>query len=145
MAGPSCTRAQSQAQEGHRGWDPSASNRWTGELVGGSVSTSLTIVAAHLPSNSTPPTFGNSQRRAPLVSQDVEANAAVGVDVGVVDAGCEVDLGGLKGIIGREMYGEEKKFEPSFSIFISILFRFFCFFPIYGILLTSSMAHSKSM
>lgn len=54
------------------------------------------------------PTFGDGERRAPLVSQDVEANAAVGVDVRVVDAGGEVDLRRLKGVVGREVNGEEE-------------------------------------
>jgi hypothetical protein len=38
-----------------------------------------------------------------LVSQNVQADAAVGVDVGVIDAGGEVDLRGLKWVVGREM------------------------------------------
>jgi hypothetical protein len=41
--------------------------------------------------------------RAPLVSQNVQADAAVGVDVWVVDAGGEVDLRGLEGVVGREV------------------------------------------
>lgn len=53
-------------------------------------------------------TFGNGQGRAPLVSQDVQADAAVRVDVGVVDACGEVDLGRLEGIVGREVNGEEE-------------------------------------
>lgn len=38
-----------------------------------------------------------------MVSQDIETDAAVGVDVGVVDAGGEVDLGRLERIVGREV------------------------------------------
>jgi hypothetical protein len=53
-------------------------------------------------------TFGNSQGRAPLVSQNVETDAAVGVDVGVVDAGGEVDLRGLERVVGREVNSEEE-------------------------------------
>lgn len=53
-------------------------------------------------------TFRDCQRRAPLVSQNVEANAAVGVDVGVVDASCEVNFRGLERIVGREVDGEEE-------------------------------------
>lgn len=53
-------------------------------------------------------TFGHCQRRAPLVSENVEADAAVGVDVGVVDSGGEVDLGRLEGVVGREVDGEEE-------------------------------------
>jgi hypothetical protein len=43
-----------------------------------------------------------------LVSKDVEADAAVGVDVGVIDAGGEVDLRGLEGVVGREMNCKEE-------------------------------------
>ena len=49
------------------------------------------------------PTFADGQSRAPLVSQNVQADAAVGVDVGVVDAGGEVDFRGLEGVVGREV------------------------------------------
>jgi hypothetical protein len=48
-------------------------------------------------------TLGDGQRGAPLVTQNVEADAAVGVDVGVVDPGREVDLWGLEGVVGREL------------------------------------------
>lgn len=54
------------------------------------------------------PTFGNGQRRAPLVTQDVQADATVGVNVRVVDASCEVDLGRLEGIVCGEVDGEEE-------------------------------------
>lgn len=53
-------------------------------------------------------TFRDCQSRAPLVPQDVETDTAVGVDVGVVDAGGEVDLGGLERVVGREMDCEEE-------------------------------------
>ena len=53
-------------------------------------------------------TFRDGQGGAPLVSQDVQADAAVRVDVGVVDAGGEVDLGRLEGVVGREVDGEEE-------------------------------------
>lgn len=54
------------------------------------------------------PTFGNGQRRAPLVTQDVQADATVRVDVRVVDAGCEVDLGRLEGVVCGKVDGEEE-------------------------------------
>jgi hypothetical protein len=38
-----------------------------------------------------------------LVSKNVQADATVGVDVRVVNAGGEVDLWGLEGIVGREV------------------------------------------
>lgn len=43
-----------------------------------------------------------------MVSEDVETDAAVAVDVGVVDAGGEVDLGRLERVVCGEMDGEEK-------------------------------------
>lgn len=53
-------------------------------------------------------TFRDRQRRTPLIPQDVKADAAVGVDVRVVDAGGEVDLGRLERIIRREVDCQEK-------------------------------------
>ena len=44
-------------------------------------------------------TLRNGERRAPLIPQDVQADRAVAVDVGVVDAGGEVDLRGLEGVV----------------------------------------------
>lgn len=52
--------------------------------------------------------FGDGQGWAPLVSQNVEAYATVGVDVWVVDARSEVDLGRLEWVVGREVYGKEE-------------------------------------
>ena len=56
-------------------------------------------------------TFGDGQGRAPLVSQNVEAYATVGVDVWVVDTRSEINLGRLEWVVGREVYGEEE--DPS--------------------------------
>jgi hypothetical protein len=53
-------------------------------------------------------TFRDGESRAPLVSQNVQTDAAVGVDIGVVDASGEVDLGRLEGVIGREVDGKEE-------------------------------------
>ena len=53
-------------------------------------------------------TLGDGERRAPLVPQDVQTDRAVAVDVGVVDAGGEVDLGRLERVVCGEMDGEEK-------------------------------------
>src|ERR1700712_4619945 len=55
-----------------------------------------------------PRTFGDGQSGAPLVSQDVQADAAVAVDVRVVDAGGEVDLRRLEGVVGGEVDREEE-------------------------------------
>jgi hypothetical protein len=53
-------------------------------------------------------TFGDGQGGAPLVTQNVQADAAVGVDVGVVYAGGEVDFGRLERVVGGEVNGEEE-------------------------------------
>lgn len=47
-------------------------------------------------------TFRDSESRAPLVSENVETDRAVGVDVGVVDLRGERDLRGLEGVVGGE-------------------------------------------
>lgn len=43
-----------------------------------------------------------------MIPEDIETDAAVAVDIGVVDLGGERDLGGLEGVVGREGNGEEK-------------------------------------
>lgn len=43
-----------------------------------------------------------------MVSQDVQTDAAIRVDVGVVDTSGEVDLWGLEGVVGREVNVEEE-------------------------------------
>lgn len=53
-------------------------------------------------------TFGDGQSRTPLVPQDIQADAAVGVDIRVVNASGEVDLGRLEWVVGREVNGEEE-------------------------------------
>ena len=53
-------------------------------------------------------TLRNGERRAPLIPQDVQADRAVAVDVGVVDAGGEVDLRGLERVVCGEVDGEEE-------------------------------------
>ena len=52
--------------------------------------------------------LGDGEGGGPLVLEDVEADAAVGVDVAVVDAGGEVDLGGFEGVVGGEVDVEEE-------------------------------------
>lgn len=52
--------------------------------------------------------LGDGERWAPLVPENVETDAAVAVDVGVVDLGGEGNLGGLEGVVGRESDGEEE-------------------------------------
>ena len=43
-----------------------------------------------------------------MVSQDVKANAAVGIDVGMIDTCGEVDFRRLERVIGREVNREEE-------------------------------------
>ena len=53
-------------------------------------------------------TLGDRESRAPLVSEDVKTDAAVGVDVGVVNPGGEVDLRGLEWVVGGEVDVQEE-------------------------------------
>ena len=55
-----------------------------------------------------PLTLGNGQGRTPLVSQNVEADATVRVDVRVVDARSEVNLRRLERVVCGEVDGEEE-------------------------------------
>lgn len=48
-------------------------------------------------------TFGDRQGRTPLVSENVQADAAIGIDIWVIDASREVDFGWLERVIGWEM------------------------------------------
>ena len=50
----------------------------------------------------------DGQRGGPLVLKDVEANRAVAIDVAVVNFGRKGHLGGLEGIVGREMDVQEE-------------------------------------
>ena len=50
-------------------------------------------------------TFRDGKGGAPLVSQDIQTDAAIGVDVGVVNSGGEVDLRGLERVVGRKVDG----------------------------------------
>ena len=53
-------------------------------------------------------TLRDRQRRAPLVTQNIKADAAVCVNVRVVDLCRERDLGGLERVVGREGDRQEK-------------------------------------
>ncbi len=53
-------------------------------------------------------TFGYCESRTPLVTKDVQTDAAVGVDVRVVDSGGEVHFWRLEWVVGREVYGEKE-------------------------------------
>ena len=43
-----------------------------------------------------------------MVSQDIQTDAAVRVDIGVVDTRGEVELWGLEGVVGREVNSQEE-------------------------------------
>ena len=47
--------------------------------------------------------LGDGECWWPLLLQDVQTDWTIGVDVWMVDPGCEVDLCGLEWVIGREM------------------------------------------
>src|SRR3569833_1585676 len=53
-------------------------------------------------------TFRYGQGWAPLVSQDVQADAAVGVDVRKVNACGKIDIGRLERVVCREVENKEK-------------------------------------
>jgi len=53
-------------------------------------------------------TFRDGERRAPLIPQDVQTDAAVAVDVRVVDTGGEVDLRRLERVVGGEVDRKEE-------------------------------------
>lgn len=53
-------------------------------------------------------TLRNRQCRAPLVSQDIKTDAAIAVDIWMVDASGEVDFWRLEWIICWEMDREEE-------------------------------------
>ena len=48
--------------------------------------------------------LGDSQGRAPLITQNVQADASVRVDIGVVDASSEVDLWRLERVVCWKVY-----------------------------------------
>lgn len=54
------------------------------------------------------PAFGDGESRRPLRPQDVQADAAVAVDVRMVDASGEGDLRRLERVVGGEVNGEEE-------------------------------------
>lgn len=53
-------------------------------------------------------TLGDGKRWRPLVTENVQADAPVRVDIRVVDLGREADFGGLEWVIGREGDGKEE-------------------------------------
>lgn len=53
-------------------------------------------------------TLRDCESGTPLVSEDIETDAAVGVDVGMVDARGEVHLGRLERVVGGEVNRQEE-------------------------------------
>ncbi len=53
-------------------------------------------------------TFRDRQRWTPLITQDIQADAAIRVDVWVIDAGGEVDFRRFEWIVGWEVDGKEE-------------------------------------
>ena len=66
----------------------------------------LIIFIAHFSDEKT--NFRDGERGGPLRPQDVEADGAVAVDVGVVDAGGERELGRLEGVVCGEVDVQEE-------------------------------------
>jgi hypothetical protein len=48
-------------------------------------------------------TFADCQCWTPLIPEDIKTDRTVRVDVRVVDLGCELDLGRLERVVGREV------------------------------------------
>lgn len=53
-------------------------------------------------------TFRYRQSGAPLVSKNVQTDAAVRVDVGMIDSSGEIDFRGLERVVGWEVDGQEE-------------------------------------
>jgi hypothetical protein len=85
---------------GRRGWGRSTLSRSKEELW--NVRQALKCIG------SVEPTFRNGQRRRPLIPQNVKTDRTVGIDVRVVDASGEVDLGRLEGVVGGESDAQEE-------------------------------------
>ena len=61
-----------------------------------------------LPVNAIARTFGNCKSRWPLWTKNIQTNAAIAVDVRMVNACCEGDFWWLEGIVSWEMDCEEE-------------------------------------
>ena len=68
-------------------------------------------------------TFGDCQSWTPLISKNIQAYATVGIDVWMIDAGCEVHFGRLKRVVGREVDGEEEDTAGVWTVTLQILVR----------------------
>jgi hypothetical protein len=61
-----------------------------------------------------------------LISENVQTDTAVAVDVGVVDAGGEVDLGGLERVVCGEVDGEEEDTARVWGVTLKVCQRRCC-------------------
>ena len=66
------------------------------------------IVLALITHKETGLTLRDRKGGRPLVSQDIQANRAIGIDVWVVNLGREADLGGFEWVIVGERDGEKE-------------------------------------
>jgi len=52
--------------------------------------------------------FRDGEGRRPLIPQNVKTDAAIGIDIGVVDTSGKVDLWRLERVVGRECDAQEE-------------------------------------
>jgi hypothetical protein len=98
--GRSCTSVRCQAQEDRPGSDLLTSNKWITKLHRvPDVSESIQFIVHD---KNDKRTLRDSECRGPLVTQDVETDGTIGVNVRVVDLGRERDLRRFEGIVGRK-------------------------------------------
>lgn len=81
VCGPSCIDVQSQELADHQDWDLSALSKWIAALW--RLSARVTWLLDEVP----------------LVSQNIQADCSIRVDVRMVDSGCKVEFWRLEGVI----------------------------------------------
>ena len=94
----SCTDERYRGPVDHRDWDQSALNKLIVKLEYNELRNWYFKKL----------TLRDGQCRRPLVSQDVETNRTIGIDVRMVNLGREADFGGLEWVVRRERDGQEK-------------------------------------
>lgn len=96
-----CRHVQSLGPTGHQGWDHKAVSRWreelqnTGNLTWDKSKDCLLLVALCLLYHCTH-TFRDGECRGPLWSENIQTDAAVTVDIWVVNSCCECNLRRVK-------------------------------------------------
>lgn len=68
----------------------------------------LTTTPTNPPLVTTKPTLGDGKRRTPLTPEDIQADAAIRVDVWMIDSRREGNLGRLERVVRREVNRQEK-------------------------------------